>query len=206
MKTKEKIAETALKLFLEKGFYNVSMQDVATEVGISKPAIYHHFKNKDEVIEGVMNTFSEKTKAMMKDYYSNTNDYEKSLETYFYLIPTFKNIEEILLDEKKCEIKHTFNEFLLSISRYNLKFKKRISKDIIGAIDKKVKINKKAQREGIIRENIDPRTLALMIHAIVEGLSFIYEIIPDDDMEENIKKVFELFWNLIKSNKGDKNG
>ena len=197
MNIKENIAKTALKLFLEKGFYNVSMKDIAEEVGISKPAIYHHFKNKEEMIEGVMDIFSKKSKALMKNYYDNTDDYKKTLETYFHMIPVFKNVEDILLDEK-CELKHTFNEFLLSISKYNPEFKKRISKDILGAIEKKREINIKALNKRVIKKEVEPKTLALMIHAIVEGLSFIYEIIPDDNMDENIEKVFELFWNLIK--------
>jgi plastocyanin domain-containing protein len=94
----------------------------------------------------------------------------------------------------------------LSISKYNPEFKKRISKDILGAIEKKREINIKALNKRVIKKEVEPKTLALMIHAIVEGLSFIYEIIPDDNMDENIEKVFELFWNLIKKNKGENNG
>jgi AcrR family transcriptional regulator len=197
MSTKEEIIKAALKLFLKKGFYNVSMQDIARKVGISKPAIYHHFKNKEEMINGVMDLFTLKTRSLMKNYYNNTDNYKKSLENFFNMIPIFKNVENLLL-EGKCEINHTFNEFLLSISRYNPEFKKRISEDILGAINKKSNMNIKAIEKREIRQDIDPKTLALMMHAIVEGLSFIYEIIPDDNMNENIKKVFELFWTLIK--------
>ncbi len=198
MNTKEKIVKTSLRLFLQKGFYNVSMQDIAKEIGISKPAIYHYFKNKDKLIEGVLDLFSEKTKIFMKDYYKNTEDYKESLRDYLHLIPAFKNIEEILLDEKKERFNHSFNEFLLSVSKYNPILKERISKDIIGAIEKKVKININAQIKGIIKDDIDPFILSLMIHSIAEGLSFIYEIIPDDKMDENIDKVFNLFWKLLK--------
>jgi AcrR family transcriptional regulator len=197
MSTKEEIIKAALELFLKKGFYNVSMQDIAKKVGISKPAIYHHFKNKEEMINGVMDLFTLKTRSLMKNYYNNTDNYKKSLENFFNMIPIFKNVENLLL-EGKCEINHTFNEFLLSISRYNPEFKIRISEDILGAINKKSNMNIKAIEKREIRQDIDPKTLALMMHAIVEGLSFIYEIIPDDNMNENIKKVFKLFWTLIK--------
>jgi len=46
MKTKEVIIKTALKLFLSKGFNETSMNEIAGEVGVSKPAIYHHLKIK----------------------------------------------------------------------------------------------------------------------------------------------------------------
>ena len=71
MKTKTVIVRTALKLFLQKGFYNVSMNMIAAEIGISKPAIYHHFSNKDAMVEGVLDYFTNRMKEWSKDYYSN---------------------------------------------------------------------------------------------------------------------------------------
>ena len=48
MSTKENIVKTALQLFLQNGYEKTSLNHIAREVGITKPAIYHHFKNKDE--------------------------------------------------------------------------------------------------------------------------------------------------------------
>lgn len=39
----------ALALFLEKGFERTTMEDVAIRLNVSKPAIYHYFKNKEEL-------------------------------------------------------------------------------------------------------------------------------------------------------------
>lgn len=51
MKTRDKILETATKLVVEKGFDKVSLTEIANAVGISQPALYKHFKNKNEVFE-----------------------------------------------------------------------------------------------------------------------------------------------------------
>lgn len=54
-KTKEKILETAKKLFLEKGYDNTSIQDILKELGgLTKGAIYHHFNSKFEILETIM--------------------------------------------------------------------------------------------------------------------------------------------------------
>lgn len=45
--TKPRILETAITLFSMKGYSGVSMRDIAREVGISPPALYNHFDNKD---------------------------------------------------------------------------------------------------------------------------------------------------------------
>ena len=51
---KNKIISKCEKLFLELGFKNVTMDDIANAMGISKKTIYIHFSNKTELIEAVV--------------------------------------------------------------------------------------------------------------------------------------------------------
>jgi len=53
---KEKIIMKSEELFLTLGFKNVTMDDIATGLGISKKTIYTHFSNKTELVSAV--TFS----------------------------------------------------------------------------------------------------------------------------------------------------
>ncbi|RZS98978.1 TetR/AcrR family transcriptional regulator [Aquimarina brevivitae] len=48
---KDKIIETAKDMFLNLGFKSVTMDDLASEMGISKKTIYTHFKNKTKLVE-----------------------------------------------------------------------------------------------------------------------------------------------------------
>lgn len=49
--TVEKILEAAQRLFLEKGYENTTIQDIVSELGgLTKGAIYHHFKSKEDII------------------------------------------------------------------------------------------------------------------------------------------------------------
>lgn len=47
--TKEKIISEAVKLFAIEGFEASSMRKIAAKVGISEPAVYRHFKNKNDL-------------------------------------------------------------------------------------------------------------------------------------------------------------
>jgi len=48
--TVKKILDTALKLFLEKGYEHTTVQDIVDNLGgLSKGAIYHHFKSKEDI-------------------------------------------------------------------------------------------------------------------------------------------------------------
>lgn len=52
-RTVEKILEVSLALFNEKGYEKTTIQDIVNALGMSKGAIYHHFKSKDEIIEAL---------------------------------------------------------------------------------------------------------------------------------------------------------
>ncbi len=52
--TVEKILDVSQRLFLEKGYDNTTIQDIVDELGgLSKGAIYHHFKSKEEIMDAL---------------------------------------------------------------------------------------------------------------------------------------------------------
>ncbi len=52
--TVDKILEASQRLFLEKGYDNTTIQDIVNELdGLSKGAIYHHFKSKEEIMSAL---------------------------------------------------------------------------------------------------------------------------------------------------------
>lgn len=52
--TRNLIIDTASRLFVEKGYEQTSIQDIINHLGgLSKGAIYHHFKSKEEIMNAV---------------------------------------------------------------------------------------------------------------------------------------------------------
>jgi AcrR family transcriptional regulator len=47
---REAVLQTAAQLFLEKSYSRTSMNDVAVRLHITKPALYHYFRNKEEIL------------------------------------------------------------------------------------------------------------------------------------------------------------
>ena len=45
--TKDNILEAAIEEFLEKGFKEASIRDIAAKVGITSTALYRHFRSAD---------------------------------------------------------------------------------------------------------------------------------------------------------------
>lgn len=55
--TKEKIFDVSIDLFSKKGFDAVSVREIAREVGIRESSIYNHYKNKEAILDAIMDYF-----------------------------------------------------------------------------------------------------------------------------------------------------
>ena len=52
--TKEKILQTALRLFARDGYEAVSVSQLAGELGVTKGALYRHFKSKRDIFDQIL--------------------------------------------------------------------------------------------------------------------------------------------------------
>lgn len=91
MGKKELIVSSAKKVILEKGYKNISVEDITNEAGIAKGSFYTYFKSKNLVIDYILEEVIAKRKNEFK------LDKRKSLEN------TIKSLvrTRIKLDDKK---------------------------------------------------------------------------------------------------------
>ncbi len=60
------IVDTAFKVWGENSFYNTSLSSLAEALGMSKPAIYRYFKNKDALLQAMKDDFIIKYKGLLE--------------------------------------------------------------------------------------------------------------------------------------------
>lgn len=61
------ILEVATRLFMEKGYEHTSIQDIINELGgLSKGAIYHHFKSKEDILVAVTDRMTEESNKILE--------------------------------------------------------------------------------------------------------------------------------------------
>lgn len=58
-KAQQKVLDSALTLFMEKGFYKTTIPDIVEHSGVSTGSIYHAFSGKEDLAETMMNTLFE---------------------------------------------------------------------------------------------------------------------------------------------------
>ncbi len=60
------ILDAAFRLFMEKGYEHTSIQDIIDHLGgLSKGAIYHHFKSKEDILVAVTDRMTEESNKML---------------------------------------------------------------------------------------------------------------------------------------------
>lgn len=52
--TRQRILSEAGKLFVSRGYHGVSMREVALAVGVTKPALYHHYADKETLFVAIL--------------------------------------------------------------------------------------------------------------------------------------------------------
>jgi len=66
--TVDLILDVASRLFMEKGYEHTSIQDIIDNLGgLSKGAIYHHFKSKEDILVAVTDRMTEESNRMFAD-------------------------------------------------------------------------------------------------------------------------------------------
>ena len=82
MERKEEIIQATFMLASKNGIDNVSMSQIATQLGIKKPSLYNHFRSKDEIAKAMYDYLRTQAKEKLKitdlDYGKLVKD--KSLE------------------------------------------------------------------------------------------------------------------------------
>jgi AcrR family transcriptional regulator len=134
--TRSNILNIALRLFLKKGYKDVSYKDLMKETGLSKGAIYHHFASKDELLASVFEFLLEST--------TKPSAIEPENE-----VKDLKSFRKLFIDSKIQQ----FNSFKEFLGTKSIKFNKLLF--FLEAINENEKLKK------IILELLKQETLFL---------------------------------------------
>lgn len=200
MNTYDNILETTYKLFLKKGFHNVSSEDISNANNISPGTLYYHFKNKDEIIIAVFD------KYVLGTYYECLDNVLKidsedtlSILSYFYkemlgLDNTFKYTHIFNQEEDFKKILalsfEGIQEYEIINKNYN-QFNKDYTKVLEEIINKGKTINQ-------IRTDLSTDELVLFIKANLNGIFFLWVVQEGFDSKNIIETNIKHVWNYIK--------
>lgn len=79
MENKDLITENAIKLFSQKGYEAVGVQELCEASGITKPTLYYYFKSKAGVLEHIVNTKGAELLSKIQTALTYNHDFIKGL-------------------------------------------------------------------------------------------------------------------------------
>ncbi|HEY3426595.1 MAG TPA: TetR/AcrR family transcriptional regulator [Negativicutes bacterium] len=194
--TKENITIAALRLFLLRGYKNVSLVDVANEAGITKGGIYHYFMSKDELLHKVVHYLFDRCEAKYAELFSG----EKSLRETLQAIVVGREMEHFIqgllaLDQGDyranytsfaLEVIHSFPDVQERMDRSNGQFSKIIEEKLQQGLAK-----------GELRSDVDAQALAVIIFSMLTGQNSLGTQLNTPVIRQ---RVVDMLWNLLKAN------
>lgn len=189
-KTRQRLIEAAEALFLEKGVSKTSLSDVASAAGMTRGAIYWHFKNKGELFHALL---EEGGKTLDHSFSVDTEDSLNPLEQL--KLQTINGLKECLTNPRLINLfKILFHKCELSdeLISYMVDFRGRFC----GSIKETETCFKKAIREHILPDNFDAELAACSFQAYVTGIIHLSIATEDDfSLQERLSTVLAIFFN-----------
>jgi len=159
--TKRRLTETALTLFAQKGYNNVSIADICSQVGVTVGVFYHYFRTKSDVFKDISLDGNEK----VRNYRFRG---ETSLEKIAELLDYYAHItQEIGRDTMSVII--TPDNSLMYTGNYAAKLTASLLAE--------------GQQKGEINCDYSPEVQVRMIFAVVWGIICLWcQGKTDDDL------------------------
>ena len=132
--TREDVLMTALKLFSQRGFEAVSTSMIASQLGITKGALYRHFKSKQDIFDAIISRMfeldskqAEEGSVPVKAYDDDREEYET---TAFADICDFVNEQYVFWTENEFAV--LFRR-MLAIEQFKTPEMNRLYQDVIAS-------------------------------------------------------------------------
>ena len=169
MATRASLLESALDIMSEKPFASVSMTEIARGVDLSKGALYWHFKNKHDLLVGVVENMNAKVEEELAASLASLESvgglrayYREQLEKSARS-EEFRKMHQLML--RREEWPKELRERVLDIVKRHLEQERIMIERLLES----------ARKEGRIREDIPSRDLSMLITAIFHGI-FIFQV------------------------------
>ena len=158
----QRIIAKASELFLLRGIKAVTMDFLATEMGISKRTLYERFKDKETLLRKTLEYQDKKSRQEREKLAKEcTNPLELNLMEYKAISDSLRRINR---------------NYIRDLQKYHPQIADYFTKKRETDMEKVVSVMEKSIQEGYIRAELNPRILALLLRVQLETLIYSEEI------------------------------
>lgn len=157
---REDIVASARELFSQKGWQATSMQEVASEAGISTGAVYRYFASKEELLLAV---FQRATDLMQEQF--------DKAATNTTVLGTIRSVGELVLMDEECGNPQMQLEVALASSHDGEVWGPQQRDFTAGVLAQVEGLVRAGQENGEIAADLDPAVTAQLLYTMVPGIS-----------------------------------
>jgi AcrR family transcriptional regulator len=157
MEIRDRIIVGASELFRTYGIKSVTMDSIATHLGISKRTIYEVFSDKDELLRGVLKWMAEKQKELVKKFLDES---ENAIVAIFKLLEINMNHFQEMSPAFQADMKKYHYEVLM----------KKADKCDMPDYRNNIQLIEKGISENIFRKEINPDLVNRCLYSMVRSI------------------------------------
>lgn len=191
--SKEHIINVACKLFLQKSYKEVTMQELVKSTGLSKGAFYHYFESKEQLFLEVLEFFFTSLMKLHYEKYPRESFY-KFYHEYGNEIKTssIKYLNLFIGDEPEDEF--TMNYFTLAFDALKLfpDFRARMVTEQHKELKIWTDVISNARKKGEIKSVMSDKQIAQLFLFLSDGVA-MHMIMEGVKIEEMITPFMELW-------------
>lgn len=174
----EQILNAAKKLFTNYGFKKVSMDEIASEAGVTKKTVYTYFSSKEELLKYCIKEELQNMRKIIENVESKKLDFMETVHQVIYNLLKYK---------KNCKfLKMLFNESEILKNEQLKENLKIVDKEIQNYIRKELELA--IQKEKIEVQNVDIMTFLIykMYIALMIDWNEDYKKLDEKEIADNI--------------------
>ncbi|MGD1046535.1 MAG: TetR/AcrR family transcriptional regulator [Bacteroidota bacterium] len=152
-----RIIDAATNRFMNAGFYKVTMDEIASDLRMSKKTVYKFFPSKETLLKTIIHAFMRKIEREVQGTISSDKPIEEKLTTLLAFIGK--------------QLRKFSRPFITDVQRFAPALWKEIEifrrERVLSQLQQ---MFKQAKKEGVFREDMDPDLFFLVLNTTIQGI------------------------------------
>ncbi|MGA3287875.1 MAG: TetR/AcrR family transcriptional regulator [Bacteroidota bacterium] len=152
-----RIIDAASDRFMDAGFYKVTMDEIASDLRMSKKTVYKFFPSKETLLKAIVHAFMRKVEGEVQGIISSDKPIEEKLTTLLTFIGK--------------QLRRFSRPFMTDVQRFAPALWKEVEifrrERVLSQLQQ---MFRQAKKEGVFREDLDPDLFFLILTTTIQGI------------------------------------
>ena len=174
---RKEIIEAACKCFMEKGFHNITMQDIYETTKLSPGAVYNYFSSKEDIVAAAVEISQQRNSEIMSS--AAVGEADDALSNVGYAILSLARQIDLVQAS-------SLDLALYAEAIRNPHIAEALRKNQDAVIVRFVNLVKRSQAKGVFNSQLDAEAIAQVLVSLFVGLKIHLLLSPEINLDSYI--------------------